>query len=162
MSETMVGYTAGQDPAPFYESVCSGQTGHTEAVQACYPIQVIACIVQTLMGCQAAWGVCGSWLTCCLLTCVVIPCTSCMAHGNLLACSGIHGNTCTALAQVYYNPSECSYEQLLDCFFANVDPTTKNRQGMDMGTQYRSGIYYHNDAQQQAAQKVLARHRCYA
>ena len=55
---------------------------------------------------------------------------------------------------MYYRPKECSYEDLLNCFFNSVDPTTKNRQGMDMGTQYRSGIYYHNDAQKQAAEKV--------
>ena len=55
---------------------------------------------------------------------------------------------------MYFKPEECSYENLLECFFSNVDPTTKNRQGMDMGSQYRSGIYYHNDSQKQAAEKV--------
>lgn len=82
---TTVGYTAGSDPAPTYDSVCSGRTGHTEAVQ------------------------------------------------------------CT------YDPKEVSYDQLLDTFFARVDPTTLNRQGNDRGTQYRSGIFYHDEQQKAAA-----------
>ncbi|KAK9793992.1 hypothetical protein WJX73_000208 [Symbiochloris irregularis] len=90
VSTTMVGYTQGPDPSPTYETVCSGGTGHTEAVQ------------------------------------------------------------------VYYNPSECTYDSLLNCFFQHVDPTTKNRQGMDMGTQYRSGIYFHNEEQKAAAEKAIA------
>ena len=58
--------------------------------------------------------------------------------------------------QVYYDPKLGSYEGLLDCFFAHVDPTTKNRQGGDMGSQYRSGIYYHSEEQKAAAQKKIA------
>ncbi len=45
--------------------------------------------------------------------------------------------------------------RLLDTFFDKVDPTTKNRQGNDSGTQYRSGIFYHSDAQKQAAEKKI-------
>ncbi len=56
--------------------------------------------------------------------------------------------------QVYFDPKEVSYEQLLENFFDKVDPTTKDRQGNDMGTQYRSAIYYHNDQQKEAALKV--------
>lgn len=56
--------------------------------------------------------------------------------------------------QVYYNPAEVSFEQLLEQFFEKVDPTTLNQQGNDRGTQYRSGIYYHNEAQKEAAAKV--------
>ncbi|KAL3162171.1 hypothetical protein ABBQ32_009877 [Trebouxia sp. C0010 RCD-2024] len=87
--KTSVGYTAGQDTSPTYNSVCSGRTGHTEAVQ------------------------------------------------------------------VYYDPQETDYPALLDCFFEHVDPTTVNRQGNDMGTQYRSGIYYHNEEQKAAAEKAI-------
>ncbi|PRW33638.1 hypothetical protein C2E21_7673 [Chlorella sorokiniana] len=88
--KTSVGYTAGQVLNPTYEEVCSGRTGHTEAVQ------------------------------------------------------------------MYYNPAECSFEQILDEFFQKVDPTTLNRQGNDVGTQYRSVIFYHNEAQKEAAEKAVA------
>ncbi|KAL4419752.1 hypothetical protein ABPG75_006850 [Micractinium tetrahymenae] len=88
--KTSVGYTAGQTPNPTYEEVCSGRTGHTEAVQ------------------------------------------------------------------MYYNPAECSFEQILDEFFQKVDPTTLNRQGNDVGTQYRSVIFYHSEAQKEAAEKAVA------
>jgi len=60
------------------------------------------------------------------------------------------------LLQVYYDPKETDYTKLLDCFFQHVDPTTLNQQGGDRGTQYRSGIYYHNEEQKQAAEKVRA------
>lgn len=82
---TSVGYTGGSDPAPTYDSVCMGFTGHTEAVQCAY------------------------------------------------------------------DPKEVSYTALLDTFFNKVDPTTLNRQGNDRGTQYRSGIYFHDDEQRDAA-----------
>ncbi|KAI3425163.1 hypothetical protein D9Q98_008934 [Chlorella vulgaris] len=87
---TSVGYTAGQVPSPTYEEVCSGRTGHTEAVQ------------------------------------------------------------------MYYNPNECTFENILDEFFNKVDPTTLNRQGNDVGTQYRSVIFYHTEAQREAAEKAVA------
>ena len=61
----------------------------------------------------------------------------------------------SAYVQVYYDPKETGYDKLLDCFFEHVDPTTANRQGNDVGTQYRSGIYYHNEEQKAAAEKVL-------
>ncbi len=57
-------------------------------------------------------------------------------------------------SQVYYDPKECTYEDLLKTFFEKVDPTTLNRQGNDAGTQYRSGIYYHNEEQRALAEKV--------
>ena len=56
--------------------------------------------------------------------------------------------------QVIYDPQEVQYEQLLDTFFQHVDPTTKDRQGGDRGTQYRSAIYCHTPEQKAAAQKV--------
>lgn len=90
MTHTSSGYTGGEVPSPSYEAVCSGRTGHAEAVQ------------------------------------------------------------------VYYD-SSTSYPKLLDCFFEHVDPTTLNRQGGDVGTQYRSVIYYYDDAQKQAAEKVQRR-----
>lgn len=87
--KTSSGYTGGKKENPTYEEVCSGWTGHTEAVQATY------------------------------------------------------------------DPKECTYEDLLEVFFDKVDPTTKNRQGGDSGTQYRSGIFYHNEAQREAAAKKI-------
>ncbi len=57
-------------------------------------------------------------------------------------------------SQVVYDPSEVNYERLLDTFFAHVDPTTKNRQGNDVGTQYRSAIFYHTPEQKAEAEKV--------
>lgn len=53
--------------------------------------------------------------------------------------------------QITYDPAIISYETLLDVFWSTHDPTTLNRQGNDVGTQYRSAIYYQNDEQKQAA-----------
>ena len=50
-----------------------------------------------------------------------------------------------------YDPDRVSYEKLLDIFFENHNPTTLNRQGPDIGSQYRSAIFYHNEEQQKAA-----------
>jgi len=54
--------------------------------------------------------------------------------------------------EVVYDPSKVSYEQLLDAFWHSVDPTTLNRQFVDAGTQYRSGIFYTSEAQREAAE----------
>lgn len=48
-----------------------------------------------------------------------------------------------------------SYDKLLEVFFDRVDPTTKDRQGNDSGSQYRSGIYHHNEEQKAAIEKVI-------
>jgi peptide-methionine (S)-S-oxide reductase len=83
---TAVGYAGGSTPHPTYEEVCSGQTGHTEAVL------------------------------------------------------------------VVYDPTQTSYERLLSLFWESHDPTQGMRQGNDVGTQYRSAIYYTDDAQRTAAE----------
>ncbi|KAL3678082.1 hypothetical protein R1sor_021038 [Riccia sorocarpa] len=87
--QTAVGYTQGHTENPTYEEVCTGKSGHVEAVL------------------------------------------------------------------VEYNPAEVTYEQLLDVFWKKHDPTQLNRQGNDVGTQYRSGIYYHTPEQEAAAKASL-------
>jgi peptide-methionine (S)-S-oxide reductase len=84
------GYTGGHTPAPSYEQVCSGTTGHAEAVQ------------------------------------------------------------------ITFDPEVISYRDLLDIFFAFHDPTTLNRQGADVGTQYRSAIFYQSPEQETTARKTIA------
>ena len=83
---TAVGYAAGQTPNPTYREVCTGRTGHTEAVL------------------------------------------------------------------VVFDPTVIRYEELLQTFWESHDPTQGMRQGNDVGTQYRSGIYYYDDAQRGAAE----------
>jgi peptide-methionine (S)-S-oxide reductase len=87
---TAVGYAGGLTPNPTYEEVCTGRTGHNEAVL------------------------------------------------------------------VVYDPKQISYETLLKAFWESHDPTQGMRQGNDVGTQYRSGIYTFNDAQCQAAEASKA------
>jgi peptide-methionine (S)-S-oxide reductase len=84
------GYIGGQMDRPTYEDVCSGRTGHAEAVR------------------------------------------------------------------ITFNPNIVSYRELLEVFFVIHDPTTLNRQGHDVGTQYRSAIFYHDPEQKQIADEVIA------
>ncbi len=85
VSATAVGYTGGTVENPAYENVCTGRTGHAEAVE------------------------------------------------------------------VQFDPQQVTYAQLLDVFWSSHNPTTLNRQGPDVGTQYRSAIYYHSPQQQTEA-----------
>src|SRR5713101_7112556 len=91
VASTAVGYSGGHLPNPTYHDVCSGSTGHAEAVQ------------------------------------------------------------------VEYDPARVSYEQLLDAFWENHDPTQLNRQGPDVGAQYRSAIFFHTPAQEATARESKAR-----
>ena len=84
---TAVGYTAGHTPNPTYREVCTGMTGHTEAVL------------------------------------------------------------------VVFDPQQITYDDLLKLFWEDHDPTQGMRQGNDVGTQYRSGIYYYDDEQRRAAER---------
>lgn len=56
-----------------------------------------------------------------------------------------------------YNPAKVNYEQLLDYFFRIHNSTTLNRQANDVGTNYRSAIFYHNEDQRKAAEEFIAR-----
>ena len=58
--------------------------------------------------------------------------------------------------QITFDPEVVTFDNLLEVFFKTHDPTTLNRQGNDVGTQYRSAIYYHNEQQQKAAEEIKA------
>lgn len=70
-------------------------------------------------------------------------------------CSGLTGHA--EVVQVTYNPSEIDIETLLEVFFKTHNPTTPNRQGADVGTQYRSSIFFHTDEQKEVALKVISK-----
>lgn len=69
-------------------------------------------------------------------------------------CTGRTGHA--EVVQVKYDPAEVSYDKLLDVFWENHNPTTLNRQGPDVGTQYRSAIFYHTPEQKRAAEESKA------
>jgi peptide-methionine (S)-S-oxide reductase len=66
-------------------------------------------------------------------------------------CNGTTGHA--EVTQITYDPAEITYTELLEVFWKTHDPTTLNRQGNDVGTQYRSVIFYHDDEQKQLAEK---------
>lgn len=68
-------------------------------------------------------------------------------------CTGTTGHAETV--QVTFDPDVVSYRDLLKVFFGIHDPTTLNRQGADVGTQYRSAIFYHNEEQKREAEEVI-------
>lgn len=68
-------------------------------------------------------------------------------------CSGTTGHA--EVIDVTFDPSEIDFADILRVFFTVHDPTTLNRQGGDIGTQYRSAIFYHSEAQRQAAEAVI-------
>ncbi|RUO75801.1 peptide-methionine (S)-S-oxide reductase MsrA [Idiomarina seosinensis] len=70
-----------------------------------------------------------------------------------LVCTGTTGHA--EVAQLTYNPEVISYRQILEIFFTLHDPTQLNRQGNDVGTQYRSSIFYHDDEQKHEAEQVI-------
>lgn len=90
VEKVVSGYTGGQVSNPSYEQVCTGTTGHAEAVR------------------------------------------------------------------ITFDPGGIGYRDLLEIFFAFHDPTTLNRQGHDVGTQYRSAVFYHSPEQKAAAEQVVA------
>ena len=89
VEKVVSGYIGGKTKNPTYKDICTGETGHAEAIQ------------------------------------------------------------------ITYNPKEVAYEDLLEVFFGTHDPTTLNRQGADIGTQYRSEIFYHSEAQKVKAENYI-------
>ncbi len=69
-------------------------------------------------------------------------------------CSGETGHA--EVAQLSFDPKQVSFKEILEVFFVIHDPTTLNRQGNDVGTQYRSAIFYHTAGQKAAAEQVIA------
>ncbi|KAF2708037.1 peptide methionine sulfoxide reductase msrB/msrA [Pleomassaria siparia CBS 279.74] len=72
-----------------------------------------------------------------------------------IVCSGRTGHA--EALQVVYDPAQVSYRTLLEFFYKMHDPTTANRQGPDVGTQYRSAIFYHNADQEKIAKDITER-----
>lgn len=68
-------------------------------------------------------------------------------------CNGTTGHA--EVVQVTFDPQEVSFKEILEVFFTIHDPTTLNRQGADVGTQYRSAIFYHDDEQKVIAEEVI-------
>jgi peptide-methionine (S)-S-oxide reductase len=68
-------------------------------------------------------------------------------------CSGLTGHA--EVVQVEYDPEEIEYETLLKIFWRTHDPTTLNQQGADVGTQYRSAVFYHDEEQKAKAENVM-------
>ncbi|MBS2213721.1 peptide-methionine (S)-S-oxide reductase MsrA [Carboxylicivirga mesophila] len=68
-------------------------------------------------------------------------------------CTGLTGHA--EVVQITYNPNQIGFEDLLEVFFATHNPTTLNRQGADVGTQYRSVVFYHTQEQKQITELVI-------
>lgn len=68
-------------------------------------------------------------------------------------CTGQTGHA--EVVQVSFDPAIISFDDILRVFFSVHDPTTLNRQGADVGTQYRSAIFYHSEAQKESAEKIM-------
>jgi peptide-methionine (S)-S-oxide reductase len=68
-------------------------------------------------------------------------------------CAGTTGHA--EVVQITFDPAEVSFRELLDVFFTIHDPTTLNRQGGDVGTQYRSAVFYHDDEQKRVAEEAI-------
>jgi len=69
-------------------------------------------------------------------------------------CTGTTGHA--EVIRIHFDPTKIDYRDLLEVFFALHDPTTLNRQGNDVGTQYRSAVFYHTDEQRDIARAVIA------
>lgn len=90
----------------------------------------------------------------------IVDIVSGYAGGNIpnpsypLVCTGMTGHA--EVVQLTFDPQQISYQKILEVFFTIHDPTTRNRQGPDVGTQYRSAIFYHSPGQKTTAERVIA------
>src|SRR3954447_12387972 len=90
----------------------------------------------------------------------VVDVTSGYAGGKVVnptyqqACGGDTGHA--EVVRIAFDPGKISFREILEVFFTIHDPTTLNRQGADVGTQYRSAIFFHSPAQQQTAEQRIA------
>ena len=149
MLSTSVGYCNGSHPNPTYEDVCSGTTGHAEVVQVCGDgcVWVVALLQPSesllkppeslLKPSESLLKPPESLLEPRQCGCTLWRWPSWMHTCDHQVTSPVP-STCTA-HQVLFDPAQVGYEALLDVFFNNHDPTQENRQGNDVGTQYRSG-----------------------
>jgi peptide-methionine (S)-S-oxide reductase len=80
----------------------------------------------------------------------------CGKPGNWQVRAFFHANATghAEVVQITFDPAQVSYPELLEVFFKTHDPTTMNRQGNDSGTQYRSVVFYHDEAQREVAEKI--------
>jgi len=90
----------------------------------------------------------------------VVDVTSGYAGGQVVnptyqqVCGGDTGHA--EVVRIAFDPAKISFREILEVFFTIHDPTTLNRQGADVGTQYRSAIFYHSDEQKRVAEEVMA------
>jgi peptide-methionine (S)-S-oxide reductase len=90
----------------------------------------------------------------------VVDVTSGYAGGQVVnptyqqVCGGDTGHA--EVVRIAFDPAKISFREILEVFFTIHDPTTLNRQGADVGTQYRSAIFYHSDEQKRVAEEVIA------
>lgn len=91
----------------------------------------------------------------------VVSVTSGYSGGDIVnpsyreVCTGRTGHA--EVIEIKFNPAIISFSEVLEVFFATHDPTTLNRQGADVGTQYRSAIFYHDQKQKEIAESVISR-----
>lgn len=88
--------------------------------------------------------------------CIGSPLRKAQPHVKCSPLVNVYGNTDAEATQIVFDPERITYRELLEFFYRMHDPTTKDQQGGDTGTQYRSGIFYHDEEQKRIAQEVTA------
>ena len=88
------------------------------------------------------------------MSCRATPAAACGIRAIKEVCAGTTGHA--EVVQVTFDPAVISFREILEVFFTIHDPTTLNRQGADVGTQYRSAIFYHSPEQKATAEQVIS------